>query len=133
MTVRARSNADPNFSASVAVMLTSAVTVDLNPATSSVAIEESQSLTVQVNGTTNQMVSWLVNGIAGGNAIVGQICAAGLNPCQPVSTATGAGSVDYVAPAGMPSPESDDQYGNKPGGHLQRAVRQASHLFRTWW
>jgi len=103
VTVRARSNADPNFSASVIVMLTSAVTVDLNPATSSVAIEERQSFTVQVNGTTNQNVSWLVNGIAGGNAIVGQVCAAGSNPCQPVSS-SGAGSVDYIAPAGMPSP-----------------------------
>jgi hypothetical protein len=103
VTVRARSNADPSFSGSVIVMLISAVNVDLNPSTASVAINERQSFTVQVNGTTNQNVSWLVNGIAGGNAIVGQICAAGSNPCQPVSTSV-AGSVDFVAPAGMPSP-----------------------------
>jgi hypothetical protein len=103
VTVRARSNTNPSFSASVTVTLTSAVTVDLNPTTSSVAIEERQSLHVQVNGTPNQIVSWLVNGIAGGNTVIGQICAAGSNPCQPVSI-SGAGSVDYIAPAGIPSP-----------------------------
>jgi hypothetical protein len=103
VTVHARSNANPNFSAGVTVTLTSAVNVDLNPPTSIVAIGERQTLTVQVNGATNQNVAWLVNGIAGGNAAVGQICATGSNPCQAVSI-SGAGSVDYIAPAGLPSP-----------------------------
>jgi hypothetical protein len=103
VTVRARSNANPSFSASVTVSLTSAVTMDLTPSSSTVAVGERQKLAVQVNGATNQNVSWLVNGIAGGNAAIGQICATGSNPCQPVQI-SGAGSVDYVAPSGLPSP-----------------------------
>jgi hypothetical protein len=103
VTVHARSNPNPSFSAGVTVTLTSAVTMDLNPATSAVAVGERQTLTVQVTGTTIQNVSWFVNGFAGGIAAIGQICATGSNPCQPVSI-SGAGSVDYIAPAGVPSP-----------------------------
>ncbi len=56
-----------------------------------------------MNNTPNQNVTWLVNGIPGGNSPTGQICVTGSNPCQPVSTSNG-GSVDYIAPAGVPSP-----------------------------
>ena len=44
-------------------------------------------LSAKVNNTSNQIVSWLVNGVAGGNATVGTISAAGV----------------YTAPAALPT------------------------------
>src|SRR2546428_840524 len=60
-------------------------------------------LSAQVNGTSNTSVNWSVNGIPGGNATLGQICAVGSSPCQPV-TSTTASQVDYVAPSAIPLP-----------------------------
>jgi hypothetical protein len=48
-------------------------------------------------------VVWSVNGIAGGNATFGQICVAGSNPCQTVTSAS-APQVDYLAPGAIPAP-----------------------------
>jgi hypothetical protein len=56
-----------------------------------------------VNNTANQNVTWQVSGIAGGNVSAGQICVAASNPCQQISASNG-GSVDYLSPAGVPSP-----------------------------
>jgi hypothetical protein len=101
--VRARSNANPNISASATITLTATVNVALTPATAVRAIGHIQSFTAQVNNTANQNVAWQVNGIAGGNAFAGKICASGSNPCQQILNSNG-GSVDYLAPAGVPSP-----------------------------
>ena len=103
VTVRARSNANPNISASATITFTAAINVTLTPTAASRAIGHRQTFTVQVNNTANQSVSWQVNGIAGGNTSAGQICVAGSNPCQQISSSNG-GSVDYLAPAGVPSP-----------------------------
>jgi hypothetical protein len=103
VTVRARSNASPGISASATVTFTGVINVTLTPATATRAIGHRQTFTVRVNNSANQNVTWQVNGIAGGNSASGQICAAGSNPCQPIST-SGPGSVDYLAPAGLPSP-----------------------------
>jgi hypothetical protein len=103
VTVRARSNANPNVSASATVTFTAAISVTLTPASATLAVSHRQTFTVEVNHTPNQNVTWLVNGFAGGNLVTGQICVEGSNPCQPVSASNG-GSVDYPAPAGLPSP-----------------------------
>jgi hypothetical protein len=104
VSVRARSNADPGVSASATIAFTNSVYVTLTPASATLAVYHAQTFTVQVNNTPNQNVAWLVNGFAGGNSATGQICATGSDPCQPVSMSNG-GSVDYVAPAGVPSPD----------------------------
>src|SRR5579864_7030298 len=104
VTVNARSNANPNVSASATITFTAAISVTLTPASATLAVSERQTFTALVNNTPNQNVTWLVNGISGGNAVTGQICVAASNPCQPVSASNG-GSVDYVAPAGVPSPD----------------------------
>src|SRR5206468_7619633 len=52
----------------------------------SLAANHRVTLTAQVNGTSNAGVIWSVKGIAGGNAALGQTCAAGSNPCQPVTS-----------------------------------------------
>ena len=101
--VHARSNADPSVSASATITFTSTINVTLSPSTAMLAVSHRQTFTVQVNNTPNQNVTWQVNGFSGGNSVTGQICVAGSNPCQPVSTGNG-GSVDYIAPAGLPSP-----------------------------
>ncbi len=60
-------------------------------------------LNTQVNGTSNTSVNWSVNGIPGGNATFGQICAVGSSPCQTVTNTT-TPQVDYIAPGAIPSP-----------------------------
>lgn len=61
-------------------------------------------LTAQVNGTSNTGVTWSVNGVAGGSASLGQICAVGSNPCQTV-TSGAVLQTDYLAPGAVPSPD----------------------------
>ena len=103
VTVHATSNTNPIVIASATVTFTTAINVSLTPVSATLAVGQRQTFTVQVNNTPNQNVVWLVNGIPGGNSATGQICTTGSNPCQPVSASNG-GSVDYVAPAGLPTP-----------------------------
>jgi len=102
VTVRARSNADPNAFATAGVTLFSSVAVQITPSSSTRAINHRQTFTVQVTGTSNQNVQWQVNGIAGGDATVGEICVVNSDPCQQATTAS-AGSVDYLAPGSPPT------------------------------
>jgi hypothetical protein len=104
VTVNARSNANPNVTASATITFSSAVSVTLTPVSATLAVSHRQTFAALVNNTPNQNVVWLVNGISGGNSVVGQICVQASNPCQPVSASAG-GSVDYVAPPGVPSPD----------------------------
>ena len=103
VTIHARSNADPRISGSATITFTALLSVTLAPSSASLALNETQIFTVAVNSTPNQNVSLFVNGIAGGNPVTGQICVTGSSPCQPIS-ASNSGSVDYLAPAGLPSP-----------------------------
>ncbi len=103
VSVRARSNANPGVSASATITFTAAINIVLTPASSTLAIGHRQTFSVQVNNTTNQNVSWQVNGIPGGSSAAGQICVTASNPCQQISASNG-GSIDYLAPAGLPSP-----------------------------
>src|SRR4029077_17042872 len=75
----------------------------LTPSSVSRAVGHRQTFMAQVNNTANQNVIWQVGGIAGGNVTAGQICVAASNPCQQISASSG-GSVDYLSPAGVPSP-----------------------------
>ena len=103
VTVDARSNANPNISASVTITFSAPVSVTVSPPSATLAVNHTQTFSAVVNSSTNQNVTWQVNGIPGGSAAVGQICVQGSNPCQPVSS-TSSGSIDYLAPAGLPSP-----------------------------
>jgi hypothetical protein len=103
VTVHARSNADPSVSASATIAIATAINVTLTPASATLAVNERQTFSARVNNSPNQNVAWMVNGFPGGNSLTGRICATGSNPCQPVSIGNG-GSVDYVAPGGVASP-----------------------------
>lgn len=65
-----------------------AITVTVAPASVALVTGASQVFGASVAGSSNQAVSWSVNGIAGGNGTVGTVSAAGL----------------YIAPAAVPSP-----------------------------
>jgi hypothetical protein len=79
------------------------INVSVSPVTATLAANHRVTLSAQVNGTSNTSLNWNVNGIPGGNATLGQICAVGSNPCQPV-TNTITSQVDYVTPGAIPSP-----------------------------
>lgn len=88
--------------ASAAITVTSSVTVTVSPASATVNASQRATFTANVTNSTDVAVTWSVNGIANGNAIVGEICAVASNPCIPPSGAV-SGSVDYVAPGAAPS------------------------------
>lgn len=105
VTVTATPAAAPLKAASITVQITGPtnVTVTLAPTSATLAIGNRQTFTAQVQNSSNTGVVWSVGGIAGGNSNVGLICVVASNPCQPVTSAS-AGSIDYVAPAAVPSP-----------------------------
>ncbi|HEV1995135.1 MAG TPA: hypothetical protein VGR03_12470 [Candidatus Acidoferrum sp.] len=91
--VTATSVQDPTKSATALVVITNtppAVTVNVTPSAVSVAPGAATPFTTAVTGTANTSVSWAVNGIAGGNNIVGLISPQGV----------------YTAPLAPPSPPS---------------------------
>lgn len=94
VTVTAASVADPAKRGAVPVTIHTFISVNVSPSPSvGVALEGSQQFTATVTGTLNQNVTWLVNGIPGGQqATVGAIS----NP--------GAAPATYFAPVNMPAP-----------------------------
>src|SRR5262249_41815815 len=69
---------------------TPSVSVSISPSSAALQIGASGQFTASVSGTTNTSVTWLVNGIQGGNSTVGTISSSGL----------------YTAPASVPSGSS---------------------------
>ena len=62
--------------------------VTVSPASASLSVNGSQQFTATVQGSSNQSVTWGVNGVAGGNTTVGLVDASGL----------------YSAPSAVPNP-----------------------------
>jgi hypothetical protein len=67
---------------------TPAVTVSMSPSSTSLLTGQTSTFTATVTGSSNKNVNWKVNGVAGGNSLIGTISSAGL----------------YTAPAAPPSP-----------------------------
>ncbi len=107
VSVHAKSNANPAFSFTVIVTLVAPNGVSLSPTSATRTIGRRQTFTVQVNGVSDQTVDLQVSGIPGGNTALGQTCVTASNPCQQIAS-TATGSFDYVAPAGIPSPNPVD-------------------------
>ena len=103
VTVTVTPQADQSKKAQATIMIQPGVNVSVSPATSTLAANHRVTLSVQVNATSNSSVNWSVNGVPGGNATLGQICAVGSNPCQ-IVTSIAAQQVDYLAPGSIPSP-----------------------------
>jgi hypothetical protein len=103
VTVRATSQANASVSNTAVVTLTSSASISLSPNAATLAVSHTQLFTASISGSANTNVTWQVGGVPGGSATLGQICAVGSSPCAVVTTAP-AGSVDYVAPASVQSP-----------------------------
>jgi len=95
LTVHATSTAVPSAIGSASVTITNPappppppVSVAISPTSASVQVGRTQRFEATVENTSNTKVSWLVNGIAGGNTTVGKIGSGGL----------------YTAPSTVPSP-----------------------------
>lgn len=105
VTITAIPLADPSKAAATTVTIVAtdgAIQITVAPGAATLAIAHRQTFTAQISNSSSPNAMWEVNGISGGNNVVGQICAVNSNPCQPV--ASSAPSVDYLAPAAVPSP-----------------------------
>src|SRR5947209_4908104 len=67
---------------------TTGISISISPTTSSVTVATPAQFSAGVSGGTNSIVTWQVNGVAGGNDLVGRIDATG----------------KYIAPVALPSP-----------------------------
>ena len=103
VTITATPQADPSKKAQATLAIQAGVSVNVSPATATLAANHRVTVTAQVNGTANSGVTWNVNGVAGGNVTIGQICVVGSSPCQTV-TSEAVLQVDYVAPGAIPTP-----------------------------
>jgi hypothetical protein len=77
VSVTAISNADTTKSASVPVTL-NAITVSISPLAMNLLGGAQQQFTATVQNAGSTTVTWLVNGVSGGNATIGTVSAAGL-------------------------------------------------------
>ncbi len=104
VTLTATPVADPAKAVALPITITAGVVVSLTlaPTAASLAVNHRQTFTAQLQNAANPGLTWQVNGVTGGNSAVGQICVVNSNPCA--APASGAASVDYVAPAAVPSP-----------------------------
>jgi hypothetical protein len=103
VTVTVTPQADTSKTARATLSIQTRASVSVSPSTATLAANHRVTLSAQVSGTSNSGVLWSVNGIAGGNTTLGQICAVGSNPCQTVTSAT-VSEIDYLAPGAIPSP-----------------------------
>ena len=90
VTVTAISQADTTKDATAAVTITAApvIIVGVSPSSATLTTATTKQFTASVENTSNTAVTWQVNGVAGGNSMVGTISASGL----------------YTAPATVPYP-----------------------------
>jgi len=103
VTVTVTPQADPSKQTQATFSIQSGAGVSLTPTTATLAANHRVTLTAQVSGLSDAGLTWSVNGVAGGNTSLGQICVVGSSPCQQV-TSGGALQVDYLAPGAVPSP-----------------------------
>lgn len=94
ISVTATSVADPSKSASAAVTITCAATNSISPSSAGITLGGTQIFAASFCLPAGTGISWDVNGIAGGNASLGTIIAAGGNPTGSAAT--------YTAPANLP-------------------------------
>ncbi len=87
----------------IAIVSQGGITLALSPAGATLAVGNRQTFTALIQNGSNAGLVWSVAGVAGGNSALGQICVVGSNPCQTVTSAS-PGSVDYIAPGALPSP-----------------------------
>ena len=88
--------------ASASVTITSGVTVSVMPPIATLGTGQRATFSANVGNASDANVTWSVAGVPDGDLTVGQICVHGSNPCV-APAGPGSGSVDYLAPAAVPS------------------------------
>jgi hypothetical protein len=127
VTIVAIPQADPSKRAQATLAILQNGGVILSPTTTTIAANHRITLTAQVIGSPAASVTWSVNGIAGGNATVGQICDVFVNPCVPVTSGTAA-QVDYLAPGAIPSPNPVTVQATSAADSTKSAISQITVL-----
>lgn len=102
VTVTVTPQADPSKRTQAVLSIGAGVSLNLLPATATLAPSHRVTLTAQISGT-NTGLAWTVNGVAGGDTAVGELCIVASNPCVPFVGGAGR-DVDYIAPGAIPSP-----------------------------
>jgi hypothetical protein len=103
ITIAVTPQADISKKAQVLIAIQPGVGVTVSPSTATLSGNHRLTLTAQVFGSSNNAITWSVNGFNNGTGNVGQVCVVASNPCQPL----GAGNnlqVDYQAPGAIPTP-----------------------------
>ncbi len=103
ITITATPQADPTKRAQATLLAQVGISVSLSPVAATLTANDRATLTVLVTGTSNTSVAWSVNGVAGGNTTVGQICVLASSPCQTVTNGN-VSQVDFLAPGALPQP-----------------------------
>ena len=94
--------ADPSKQTQASITIQSGPSLTISPSTYTLATNHRVTLSVTENGSSGESLAWSVNGIGGGNSVLGQICVVASSPCQAVTSSSA--QVDYLAPGAMPSP-----------------------------
>lgn len=89
-----------NVSATATII--SGVSIAVVPGTATLSPTQRQSFSATVTNSPDTSVTWTVNGVPNGNAVVGQVCVSGTNPCAAPSGPSSE-AVDYLAPAATPT------------------------------
>jgi len=95
--------ADPSKAAQASITILQGSGIGIAPATATLAANHRITLTASQGGASGSSFNWSVNGVAGGDTTLGQICVTGSSPCQVFNSGT-ATQVDYLAPGSIPSP-----------------------------
>ena len=103
VTVTVTPQADPTKKAQANITIAQGASLSISPVTATLAGNHRVTLTASLNGAANNVLTWGVSGVSGGNATLGQICVVGSNPCQSLSSGT-ATQADYLAPGAIPAP-----------------------------
>jgi hypothetical protein len=102
VTVSVTPQADPTKRTQANIIIAQGAGLSISPATAPLAGNHRITLTASLNGAANNGLAWSVNGVAGGNATLGQICVVGSNPCQILASGN-ATQADYLAPGAIPA------------------------------
>jgi len=94
--------ADPSKKTQATIAIQAGPSFGLTPSTVTLAVNHRVTLAVAETGIAGSTLVWKVNGISGGNSIVGQICVVASSPCQNINSGS-ATQVDYIAPGAIRS------------------------------
>jgi hypothetical protein len=95
--------ADPSKQVQASITIQAGNSIGITPSSATLAANHHITLNAAQSGSSGTSFNWRVNGVSGGNSVVGKICVLGSHPCQTYSSGT-ATQVDYIAPGSIPSP-----------------------------